>query len=126
MGRAAGRVVAGDPAASSLAGPAPSTNFSAFKASFTIGGGIAHNADLLAQGTLFSMAGAGDIDLAREHIDYTLACTLTGASAALPVHLQGPWDAIGWQVGGKEISSAAVKKKARDKLNQAIRGLLQR
>ena len=102
------------------------TGFSRLGASFTIAGGIAHNADLAAQAPLFGVAGAGDIDLARKHVDYTLACTLGATGLTLPVRLSGPWDAIAWCVEAKAVSGAAVKETARNKLKKAIRGLLKR
>lgn len=121
-----GAMIAGGQAASGLAAPGLSTRFSQLGASFTIADGIAHNADLSGQATLFGVTGAGDIDLAREQVDYTLACTLAATGIALPVRLYGPWDAVAWQVDGKAISGAAVRQQARDKLKSAIRGLLKR
>lgn len=112
-------------AAQGLAGSGK-TAFSHFNASFTIADGIAHNADLAAQAKLLSVSGAGDIDLAGEQVDYTLACTISATGIALPVSLKGPWDAIVWRVDNKTISGAAVRQKARDKLKSAIRGLLKR
>jgi AsmA protein len=113
-------------AAQGLAGNEGQTAFSLFRASFTIANGIAHNADLMAQAKLFQVSGAGDIDLAAEQVDYTLACTVASTGIAVPVSLKGPWDAIVWRVDNKAISGAAVRQKARDKLKKAIRGLLKR
>lgn len=121
-----GALVLGARDASGLAADGVSTQFSQLSASFTIASGIAHNADLAAQAALLAITGAGDIDLAREQVDYTLACTLASTGISLPVQLAGPWNAISWRVGGKAISGAAVKQKARDKLKSAIRGLLKR
>jgi AsmA protein len=119
-------MVIGAKAAEGLAGSGQHTGFSQLAATFTIADGIAHNADLAAQAALFRVSGAGDIDLAREQVDYTLACTLATTGIALPVSLKGPWDAIAWRVDNKSISGAAVRQKARDKLKSAIRGLLKR
>ena len=121
-----GAMIIGAQAASGLADTSAKTGFSQLDASFTIADGIAHNADLALRAKLFSVAGAGDIDLAREQIDYTLACTLGSTGITLPVKLSGPWDAIAWRVDTKAVSGAAVKEKARDKLKKAIRGLLKR
>lgn len=118
-------MVLGAKASQGFAG-AGKTAFSHFSASFTIANGIAHNADLAAQARLFSVSGAGDIDLAAEQVDYTLACTIAATGSALPVSLKGPWDALVWRVDNKTISGAAVRQKARDKLKSAIRGLLKR
>lgn len=119
-------MVIGPRLAAGLAGSGATTSFSQLSASFTIANGIAHNADLLAQTKLFHMAGAGDIDLSAEQLDYTLACTLALTNTSIPVSLKGPWDAIAWRVDNKAISGAAVREKARDKLKSAIRGLLKR
>jgi AsmA protein len=102
------------------------TGFAQLAANFTIANGVAHNADLSARAKLFHVSGAGDIDLAREQVDYTLACTLAMTDNTIPVSLKGPWDAIAWRVDNKSISGAVVRQKARDKLKSAIRGLLKR
>ena len=119
-----GAMISGARAAGALAGA--STGFSQLDASFTIADGVAHNADLTMRAPLFNVAGAGDIDLAREQIDYTLACTLGATGLTLPVALHGPWSAIAWHVDSKAVSGAALKEKARDKLKNTIRGLLKR
>ena len=116
----------GAKAAAGLAGSGVATSFSQLSASFTIANGIAHNADLLAQAKLFHVAGAGDIDLAAEQIDYTLACTLALTDTSTPVSLKGPWNAVAWRIDNKSISGAAVREKARQKLKSAIRVLLNR
>jgi AsmA protein len=121
-----GAMIVGARAADGLAGADVSTGFSQLSASFTLANGIAHNADLALQAPLFSVAGAGDIDLAHAQIDYTLACTLGATGITLPVKLSGPWDAIAWRVDSSSVSGAAVREKARDKLKKAIRGLLKR
>lgn len=121
-----GALIVGAQAASGLAGGGARTAFSELAASFTIADGVAHNADLAAQASRILVTGAGDIDLGREQVDYTLACTLGGSGLTLPLRLSGPWDSIGWRVDTKAVSGAAVKEQARDKLKQAIRGLLKR
>lgn len=121
-----GAMVIGAKQASGLAANGLVTRFQQLNASFTIAGGVAHNADLAAQASLFQMAGAGDIDLAREQIDYTFACTLGSTGVTLPVKLSGPWDALSWRVDTSAVSGAAVKQKARDQLKKTIRGLLKR
>jgi AsmA protein len=121
-----GAMIVGAQAASGLAGLNAKTGFSTLTTSFTIANGVAHNADLALRAPLFSVAGAGDIDLARAQIDYTLACTLALTGSTLPVRVSGPWDSVAWQVDNTSVSGAAVKEQARDKLKKAIRGLLKR
>lgn len=119
-------MVLGGKEASGVAANGERTGFAQMSARFTIAKGIAHNDDLAATTPLFGVAGAGDIDLAREQIDYTLACTLASTGISLPVKLSGPWDAIAWRIDTKAVSGAAASQKAREKLKKTIRGLLKR
>lgn len=119
-----GAMIVGAQAASGMAGIDATTRFTQLGASFTIANGVAHNADLALQAPLFSVAGAGAIDLAGEQLDYTLACTLGATGLSLPVKLSGAWSALAWKVDTRAVSGAAVREKARDKLKKTIRGLL--
>ena len=121
-----GRMVAGAKEAAGLAASGEQTGFTQMRASFTIADGVAHNADLALQAPLFHLTGAGDIDIGREQVEFTLACTVAGTGLTLPVRLSGPWDAIAWRVETSSVSGAAVRQKASEKLNQAIRGILKR
>ncbi len=102
------------------------TSFDQLAADFTIAGGIAHNTTLALRAPLFGMTGYGDIDLAREQLDYTLVGTLNGTAISVPLKLGGPWDAIEWHVDLQAMPGEAAVEKARDKLSKAIRGLLKR
>ena len=119
-------IVSGAQAPTGVAASGLITAFSSLSANFTVAQGIAHNADFVAHTALLAISGAGAIDLAREQLDYTLACTLVATGTALPLRLGGTWDAIAWRVEDREMSGAAVKQKAREKLKKAIRGLLKR
>lgn len=119
-------LVLGGKAANGMTDGAARTGFGQLNASFTIANGVAHNADLVARAPLLNVAGAGDIDLGREQIDYTLACTVAATGLSLPVKVSGPWDAIAWKIETRAVSGAAVSQKARDKLKKTIRGLLKR
>lgn len=121
-----GRMTAGDKAASGQAGGDEKTGFSRMDASFIIAAGVAHNADLALHAPLFQLGGAGDIDIGRAQIDYTLACTVDATGLTVPVRLGGPWDAIAWRLDASPVSGAAVRAKAGEKLKQAIHGILQR
>ena len=121
-----GAMIVGAKAASGMAGIEASTGFGQLAASFTIANGVAHNADLALRAPLFSVAGAGDIDLGHKQIEYTLACTLGTTGLTLPVKLSGPWNAVAWKVDTQAVSGAAVREKARDKLKKTIRSLLKR
>lgn len=113
------RLLQGAQPASGSASSADKTAFTRLAASFTIAGGIAHNADLALQMPLIAVTGAGDIDIGRKQLDYTLT-----SGTALPVRISGPWDGLAWQVETKAVSGAAVRQKASEKLNKAIRGIL--
>ncbi|SHH67541.1 AsmA family protein [Massilia sp. CF038] len=119
-------ILADGPQAHGMASAHERSSFGFLNASFTIANGVAHNADLAGETALISVAGAGDIDLAREQLDYTFAATLKATGLSMPIRLSGPWTALAWQVEPQAGSGAAVSQKARDKLKKTIRGLLKR
>ncbi|QYF95398.1 AsmA family protein [Massilia sp. PAMC28688] len=121
-----GRMIARAKGAAGAAASADKTGFARLDASFTIADGVAHNADLALQAPLFQVAGAGDIDLGREELEYTLACTLGATGLTLPLHISGPWDALTWRLDTGAVSGETMRRKASDKLEQAIRGILKR
>ncbi len=121
-----GALASGGRAGSGGAADGVTTRFDQLAADFTIAGGIAHNTTLALRTPLFGMTGYGDIDLAREQIDYTLVGTLNGTAISVPLKLGGPWDAIAWHVDIQAMPGEAAVEKARDNLTKAIRGLLKR
>ncbi len=121
-----GAIIGSAALGSGLAAPADRTGFAQLSASFTVANGVAHNEDLMLRAPLLAVAGTGDIDLAREQLDFNLACTLAATGIALPVKLHGPWHALNWRVDSKVVSGAAVKKKAQDKLKATIKSLIKR
>ena len=121
-----GAIIGHAAAGTGVAAPTDNTGFVHLSASFTVANGVAHNEDLMMRAPLLAVAGSGDIDLAREQIDYNLACTLASTGIALPVKLHGPWSAVNWRVDSKVLSGAAVKKKAQDKLKATIKSLIKR
>lgn len=127
--------------AGGVADSAAKTDFSELHASFAIVDGVARNDDLLVKTALLRIAGAGEIDLARAQIDYTLMCSAlptaqgqdgpdagTLKAVTVPVKLSGPFDAIAWRIDTKALGAAPavqkLKEKVRDKIRDKLRGWL--
>ena len=126
------------------------TDFSELSASFRIANGVAHNEDLTLKSPLFRVGGAGDVDIGRDRLDYTVKATIVSSlegqggpelealkGVTVPVRLSGPFDAIGYKVDlGSVVADKAkerlnekrdeVRKEAQDKLKDRLKGLLQR
>jgi AsmA protein len=107
------------------------TDFTEFKARFKIANGVAHNNDLSAKSPLIRLAGSGDIDIARERIDYlakvTVVSTLQGQGGpelqalkglTVPVKLTGPLTAIDWKIDFSSMASDLAKQKIEEKKEQ--------
>ncbi len=126
------------------------TDFSELSASFRIANGIAHNEDLTLKSPLFRVGGAGDVDIGRDRLDYTVKATIVSSlqgqggpelealkGLTVPVRLSGPFDAIGYKVDlGSVVSDKAkerlnekrdeVRKEAEDRLKDRLKDLLKR
>jgi AsmA protein len=126
------------------------TDFSELSGSFRIANGVAHNDDLALKSPLFRVGGAGDVDIGRDRLDYTVKATIVSSlqgqggpeldalkGVTVPVRLSGPFDAIGYKVDlGSVVADKAkerlnekrdeVRKDAEDKLRDRLKGLLQR
>jgi AsmA protein len=109
------------------------TDFSELRASARIADGVAHSDDLVVKSPFLRIGGAGRFDIGRGTVDYTARATVTDTAAGqggaglealrgitVPVVLTGPFDAIDWKIQWSEIAAAAVEKKLKDKLNEAI------
>jgi AsmA protein len=112
------------------------TDFSDLSASFVIQRGVAHNDDLLARSALLRLGGNGDIDLVHERLDYTVKATLQGQDRpelqalngqTIPVHLSGPFTAIGYKVDFasvlQDLARSKVGERAKDQLQDKLRKL---
>jgi AsmA protein len=129
--------------------PSQKTDFSEMSASFAIRNGVAHNDDLKAQSPFLRLAGAGDIDVGNNTIEYvakaTLVATAKGqggrqagdvAGITIPVKLSGPLDAPEWHVdysallggvvGGAAGGVTETVKKGAGGVTDAVRGLFKR
>lgn len=128
------------------------TVFSELSASFAIANGVATNNDLLVKAPLVRLGGAGSIDIGHDSLDYTVKAsvvsTLTGQGGkdlgqtkdvTIPVRVHGPYDKIGYEIQWGAVSSSLIKgavsekvdakkqeikEKARDQLQDKLKGLL--
>jgi AsmA protein len=104
------------------------TDFSELSGSFRIANGVARNDDLALKSPLLRVAGAGDINLGADRLDYvvkaTVVSTLQGQGGpelqalkgvTVPVRLSGPFAAIGWKVDFSGIARDLAKKKIDEK-----------
>jgi len=100
------------------------TDFSELSGSFRITNGVARNDDLLIKSPLIRVAGAGDINLGDDRLDYlartTVVSTLQGQGGpelqalkglTVPVRLSGPFDAISWRVDLAGMASEMARQK---------------
>jgi AsmA protein len=108
------------------------TDFSEMSGSFRIVNGIAHNEDLVIKSPLIRVAGAGDINLGDERLDYvartTVVPTLQGQGGpelqalkgvTVPVKLAGPFNAIGWRVDFAGLATELAKQKLGERKEEA-------
>ncbi len=121
------------------------TDFSELRASFKISNGVAHNDDLSLKSPLLRMAGAGDIDIGQNSMNYlakaTLAKTFEGQGGrndvggiTVPVRIAGPFADLKYTLDfGAMARDAAkqkiearkeeVKTKVQDQLKSSLKGL---
>jgi len=109
------------------------TAFSSLDASFAIRNGIAHSDDLDLRSPLLRVAGSGDVDLARQRLDYAARVTLPESSSAgdpaglaalrglaVPVHLSGPFDALSWRIDPAPLAIDLAKRELARRLQQPL------
>lgn len=97
------------------------TDFTEMRASFDIDQGVARNQDFLAKSPFLRVTGAGQIDLARSTLDYTVNTTITGTQQGqggaemealkgltVPVKLTGPFTALDWRMSWSGVAVGAV------------------
>ena len=121
------------------------TDFSELKASFKVNNGVAHNDDLSLKSPLLRMAGAGDINIGNDSMNYlakaTLAKTLQGQGGndsvggiTVPVRVSGPFADLKYTLDfGAMVSDVAkqkveakkeeIKTKLQDQLKSGLKGL---
>lgn len=109
------------------------TDFSELNATAKIAGGVATSDDLDVKSPFLRIGGAGRFDIGRGTVDYTARATVVettkgqeGAELAalkgvtVPVHLSGPFEAIGWNVQWSGVAAAAAEAKLKDKLTEKL------
>jgi len=109
------------------------TDFTELKGSFQIRKGVAHNDDLSAKSPFLRVSGAGDIDLPRRRIDYTVQATVTGTvkgqdgadidglkGLTVPVRLSGPFDALDWKIAWSGVALGSVQNTLKGQLDNKL------
>jgi AsmA protein len=104
------------------------TDFSELSASFRIADGVARNDDLAAKSPLLRLAGAGDIDIGNERLDYLLKASVVATSKGqgggeldslkgltIPVRLTGPFEKPDWKIELAGLAGEAAKAKVEEK-----------
>jgi AsmA protein len=111
------------------------TDFSALDASFTIRGGVAHNQDLDVKAPLFRIGGVGDVDIGNSSLNYLAKASIVAsakgqggagldelAGLTVPVKLNGPFDAVKYEIDYGALASGVVKSKVVEKLTERLGG----
>lgn len=109
------------------------TDFTELNATFAIKNGVAHNQDLDVKSPLIRVGGAGDIDIGRSSIDYTVKASVVASAKGqggkeledlsgltVPVKLSGPLDSMKYQVDYGAAASQLAKSKVGEKAKEAI------
>ncbi len=136
--------------ATQAANAAEKTDFTELKASFAIKNGVAHNSDLSLKSPLLRLGGEGDIDIGAGRIDYLARATLVATAAGqggkdlsalkgltVPVRISGPFASLSYKLDFNALARGAVqqkieekkeelKSKARDRLQEQLKGLFGR
>ena len=111
------------------------TAFSSLDARFVIRDGMARNDDLDLRSPLLRVRGAGEIDLARETVDYlarvSVADTLPGRGgtglaalrgATIPVRLAGPFGSLSYRVDVADLAADTARRELGRRLEEALTG----
>ncbi|HVO05205.1 MAG TPA: AsmA family protein, partial [Burkholderiaceae bacterium] len=117
----------------SQASASEKTDFSELSASARIANGVATSDDLDVKSPFLRIGGAGRFDIGRGTIDYTARATVIGSPAGqdgadlaalkgvtVPVHLSGPFDAIGWKVQWSGVAAQAIENQLRQRLTERL------
>ncbi|HSC01272.1 MAG TPA: AsmA-like C-terminal region-containing protein, partial [Burkholderiaceae bacterium] len=117
----------------SQASASEKTDFSELSASARIANGVATSDDLDVKSPFLRIGGAGRFDIGRGTIDYTARATVIGSPAGqdgadlaalkgvtVPVHLSGPFDAIGWKVQWSGVAAKAIENQLKQRLTERL------
>jgi AsmA protein len=111
---------------------ADKTDFAELTASFRIASGVAHNEDLAAKSPFLRLAGAGDIDIGNNAMNYLAKASIVASAGGqggkdldylkgitIPVRASGPFDDLSYRIEFGGLAGEAVKAKVAEK-TQAI------
>ena len=115
------------------------TDFSELSASFSIKNGVAHNEDLDVKSPLLRIGGSGDIDIGRSTISYLVKASVVGttkgqggserdqlAGLTVPVKLDGPLDAMRYEIDHRAVAGDLAKTRVGDKVRDRLKRLIGR
>lgn len=123
------------------------TDFSELSATFRIANGVARNDDLSMKSPFIRLAGAGDINIGEDRMDYVAKASVVNTSGGqggkeldhlkgltVPVRVSGPFDKLAYNIefGGlvAEAAKAKVEEKVKEKVQEkaggALKGLFKR
>jgi len=109
------------------------TDFSAISGSAVIRNGVAHNDDLQGASPLLRVTGKGDVDLARETIDYLLNATVVNTATGqdgkaleklkkltVPIKITGTFAQPQFGIDMQAVLKDQAKQKVEEKINQEL------
>jgi AsmA protein len=109
------------------------TDFTELNATFAIKNGVAHNQDLDVKSPLIRVGGAGDIDIGRSSIDYTVKASVVASAkgqggkeledlsgVTVAGQPSGPLDSMKYQVDYGAAASQLAKSKVGEKAKEAL------
>jgi AsmA protein len=123
------------------------TDFSELTGSFRIANGVARNDDLAAKSPFLRLAGAGDIDIGNNNMNYLAKASVVATTAGqggqglehlkgltVPVRVSGPFEKLSYKLELSGLATEAVKAKveekkeeikakAQDKVKDKLKGL---
>ena len=104
------------------------TDFSELTGSFKIAAGVARNDDLAMKSPFLRLAGAGDIDIGNNQMNYLAKATVVGTTAGqggketdqlkgltVPVRVTGPFDKLSYKIEFGNMVADAAKAKVEEK-----------
>ncbi|MCG6875869.1 MAG: AsmA family protein [Betaproteobacteria bacterium] len=111
------------------------TDFTELSGSFVIKNGIAHNQDLQGKSPLLRLAGAGDINIGTDSIDYMLKPTIVATSTGqggkdlsdvhgltAPVHITGTFDNLKYRVDVGALAADVAKSAVTREIERRLGG----
>lgn len=109
------------------------TDFSELSASFRIANGVARNDDLAVKSPFIRLAGAGDIDIGEERMDYLARASVVATAGGqggkelehlkgltVPVRVSGPFDKLAYNIDFGGLAAEAAKAKVEEKVKEKV------